>query len=259
MISHLFHQVEGRMDEWSSLAATVLSRLAQNTAVITVPKTADCQLRHMELVSIQDSLVLLLLVLRGARIKQQLFNLDKPLSQAELTAISAKMNAAYVGSSASQIESKELDLNSLEHTIRENLVKMMETEDEQSGDQSYLEGLHFLLNQPEFVHNQRILSVMELLEQRAMLGTIIPKPQKGPQVRVVIGSENQAEVAHDCSLVISRYGLPGEASGNIVVVGPTRMDYPRIMSAVSYISMLLSGLVAELYGINPPAPENPGT
>lgn len=259
MISHLFHQVEGRVDEWSSLAATVLSRLAQNTAVITVPKTADCQFRHIELVSIQDPLVLLLLVLRGARIKQQLFNLENPLSQAELTAISAKMNAAYVGSSASQIESKELDLNSLEHTIRENLVKMMQTEDEQSGDQSYLEGLHFLLNQPEFVHNPRILSVMELLEQRAMLGTIIPQPQKSSHVRVVIGSENQAEVAHDCSLVISRYGLPGEASGNIVVVGPTRMDYLRIMSAVSYISILLSGLVAELYGINPPAPENPGT
>ena len=259
MISHLFHQVEGRVDEWSSLAATVLSRLAQNTAVITVPKTADCQFRHIELVSIQDPLVLLLLVLRGARIKQQLFNLENPLSQAELTAISAKMNAAYVGSSASQIESRELDLNSLEHTIRENLVKMMQTEDEQSGDQSYLEGLHFLLNQPEFVHNPRILSVMELLEQRAMLGTIIPQPQKSSHVRVVIGSENQAEVAHDCSLVISRYGLPGEASGNIVVVGPTRMDYLRIMSAVSYISILLSGLVAELYGINPPAPENPGT
>lgn len=257
MISHLFHQVEGRMDEWSSLAATVLSRLAQNTAVITVPKTADCQLRHMELVSIQDSLVLLLLVLRGARIKQQLFSLEKPLTQAELTAISAKMNAAYIGSTASQISSKELDLNSVEQLIKETLVKMMQTEDEQSSGQSYLEGLHFLLNQPEFVHNQRILSVMELLEQRALLGTIIPQFQKGPQVRVVIGSENQAEVAHDCSLVISRYGPPGEASGNIIVVGPTRMDYPRIISAVSYISILLSGLVAELYGINSSASENP--
>jgi heat-inducible transcriptional repressor len=259
MISHLFHQVEGRMDEWLSLAATVLARLSQNTAIITVPKPSDCEFRHMELVSIQDSLVLLLVVLRGARIKQQLFNLEKPLSQAELTAISARMNAAYIGSSAFQIQSKGLDLNSLEQTIRDNLVKIMQTADEQSGGQSYLEGLHFLMNQPEFAHNQRILSVMELLEQRAMLGTIMPQPQEGLQVRVVIGSENQAEVAQDCSLVISRYGLPDEASGNILVVGPTRMAYPRIISAVSYISILLSGLVAELYGINPPAPENPGT
>ena len=259
MISHLFHQVEGRMDEWLSLAATVLARLSQNTAVITVPKPADCYLKHMELVSIQDSLVLLLFVLRGARIKQQLLNLEKPLSQAELTAISAKMNCAFVDLNSSQIRSKELELNNLEHYIRDNLVKMMQAEDEQSGSQSYLEGLHFLLNQPEFAHNQKILSVMELLEQRALLGTIIPKVQEGLQVRVVIGRENQAEVARDCSLVISRYGLPEEASGNIMVIGPTRMAYPRIISAVSYISLLLSGLVAETYGINPPAAENPGT
>ena len=259
MISHLFHQVEGRLDEWLSLATTVLARLSQNTAVITVPKPADCQLKHMELVSIQDSLIMLLLVLRGARIKQQLFPLENPISQPELTAISAKMNMDYFGFSASQIQSKELELSRVEQTIRDNLVKMMQTADEQSGGQSYLEGLHFLLNQPEFIHNQRILALLELLEQRAMLGTIIAQPQKDTQVRVVIGSENQAEVVHDCSLVISRYGLPDEASGNIMVVGPTRMAYPRIISAVSYISILLSGLVAELYGINPPASENPRT
>ena len=157
MISHLFHQVEGRLDEWLSLAATVISRLSQNTAVITVPKPADCQLRHMELVSIQDSLVLLLVVLRGARIKQQLFTLEKPLSQAELTAISAKMNAAYSAPALLRFKSKESRiLNSLEQTCRDNLVKIMQTEDEQERNQSYLEGLHFLLNQPEFSHNRRI-------------------------------------------------------------------------------------------------------
>ena len=56
MINHLFHQVEGRMDEWLSLAASVISRLSQNTAVITVPKPADCQFRHMELVSLSRML-----------------------------------------------------------------------------------------------------------------------------------------------------------------------------------------------------------
>ncbi len=83
-----------------------------------------------------------------------------------------------------------------------------------------------------------------------MLSTILPTTQDNEQVHVVIGSENKAEVAQDCSLVISRYGLPDEASGTIVVVGPTRMAYPRVISAVSYLSVLLSSLVAELYGVN---------
>ena len=250
MISHLFHQVEGRLDEWLSLAATVISRLSQNTAVITVPSTSDCQLRHIELVSIQDSLVLLVLVLRGARIKQQLLTLENPISQADLTAISAKMNQYFVGLTASQIKAKEIPASTLEQKLTDNLIKIMQAEDEREYNQSYLEGLHFMLNQPEFSHSRRIFTIMELLEHRAMLGTILPPEQNDQLVRVVIGRENKAEIAQDCSLVISHYGLLHEASGTIVVLGPTRMDYARVIASVSYLSVLLSGLVAELYGVN---------
>jgi heat-inducible transcriptional repressor len=251
MIRHLFHQVEGRLDEWLSLAASVVARLSQNTAVITVPKPADCQFRRMELVSIQENLVLLVLVLRGLRIKQQLLNLESPVLQPELNAISEKMNHLYASLSSSQIKAKEVQLNPLETQMRDNLIKMMDGEDEMGFNQSYLEGLHFMLNQPEFSHNQRIMAILDLLEHRAMLGSILPVEQSSEQVKVVIGTENQAEVAHECSLVISRYGLPNEAIGSILVVGPTRMPYPKVISAVSYLSALLSGLVGELYGVNP--------
>jgi heat-inducible transcriptional repressor len=253
MIKHLFHQVEGKLDEWLSLAASITSQLSQNTAVITAPKPADCQFRHMEMVSIQDSLVLLVLVLRGARIKQQMLTLESPIDQSELSALSAKMNEVYPGLTASQVKEKGLIGTPVEQMITENVIKIMEAEDNQEFNQSYLEGLHFLLNQPEFAHNHKILAVLELLEHRSMLGSILPAQSLKPEaVRVVIGGENKAEVAHDCSLVIARYGLPAEASGSIVVVGPTRMAYSRVISTISYLSELLSGLVAELYGVNNP-------
>ena len=250
MISHLFHQVEGQMDEWLSLAATIISRLSQNTTVITVPRQADCCYRHMELVSIQDTLVLLVLVLRGARIKQQLMTLDNAVPQSDLSAISAKLNSSFGGMTSAQVKSQKLGLSGLEQQMVDNLIKIMQSEDEQGYNQSYLEGLHFLLNQPEFIRNQRILAIMELLEHRSSLGTILPPAQTNGEVSVVIGSENLAEVAQDCSLVISRYGLPDEANGTIMVVGPTRMAYPKVISAVSYLSLLLSRLVAEVYGVN---------
>jgi heat-inducible transcriptional repressor len=249
MINHLFHQVEGKMDEWLSLAAAVIARISQNTAVITVPKTTDCQFRHMELVSIQEKIVLLVLVLRGARIKQQLLNFETSISQAELSAISAKMNNEYEGLTVSQIKNKSSELTGTEKLINDNLLNILKAEDEQEYNQSYLEGLHFMLNQPEFSHNQKILTIMELLEHRNMLGTILPQEQDNDKIRVIIGSENKAELANECSLVISRYGSE-DASGTIVVVGPTRMAYPRVISAVRFLSVLLSGLVGELYGVN---------
>jgi heat-inducible transcriptional repressor len=250
MISHLFHQVESRMDEWLSLAAATASRLAQNTAVITVPKLADCQFRHMELVSIQERTALMVVVLRGARIKQQLLTLENATTQDELTTIANKLNQMCMGLTASEIKAKALKSSPFEEQITDNLVKIMQIEDEQGYNQSYLEGLHFLLQYPEFAHNERILGIIELLEHKAMLGSLLPEDQGGDEVQVVIGSENKIEVAQDCSLVIGQYGLPHEASGMIVVVGPTRMAYPRVISTVSYLSLVLSGLVGELYGVN---------
>ncbi len=250
MITHLFHQVEGKLDEWLSLAAAVISRLSRNTAVITVPKVTDCELKHIELVSIQDNLVLLVLVLRGARIKQQLITLEKNLTQDELSQTSNKMNRDFAGLTASQIQAKSAQSSPFEEQINQSLIKIMQDEDRQGYDQSYIEGLHYLLNQPEFSHNEKIQAILELLEHRAMLGKIIPVGQEGRQVRVVIGRENTSEMAQECSLVICRYGLINEADGTILVLGPTRMAYPRVISTVSYISVLLSRLVSELYGVD---------
>jgi heat-inducible transcriptional repressor len=73
----------------------------------------------------------------------------------------------------------------------------------------------------------------------------------GSQVQVIIGKENRAENIQKCSVVINRYGLPEEAVGVISVVGPTRMPYARTISAVHYISSVLSRLIAELYGRKP--------
>lgn len=251
MISHLFHQVESRMDEWLSLAASILARISQNTAVVTAPRTSDCQFKHMELVSIQDNLVLLVLVLRGAKIKQQLLTFENQISQTELTQISTKMNAEFEGLTSSQIKRQSEDSLPPNKQIIENLINILKAEDEQKYNQSYLEGLHFMLNQPEFSHNQKMLAIMELLEHRNALGTILPEEPDNEKIQVIIGNENKAELAHNCSLVISRYGLPDEASGTMAVVGPTRMAYPRIIAAVSYLSLLLSKMVGELYGINP--------
>jgi len=265
MISHLFHQVEGRMDEWLSLGANVVSRLAQNTTVITVPRQSESQLRHVELVSIQDNLVLMVVVLRGARIKQQLVNLDHSVAQIELSVLSDKLNQQYAGESVARIKEAGNVMGDLEKQMTENLIKIMQQEGEEEFTQTYLEGLHFMLNQPEFTHtyleclhfmlnqpefthSQRTSAVMEMLEHPAMLRAILPQIQENGQVMVVIGSENKAEVAHDCSLVLSRYGLK-DASGAIIVVGPTRMAYSRVISSVNYLSLLLSHLVAELYGV----------
>ena len=252
LIGHLFHQVERELGEWLSLAATLIAQLAQNMAVVTMPKPVGCQFKHLELVALQDSLALVVLVLRGATIKQQLVTFDQIIFQPELTAITYKLNAAYSGLTSTQIQAKNIDLSPTEQQLADCLIKIMQAEDEQEYEEPYLNGWHFMLNQPEFTRSRRMLALMELVEHRNLLSTIVPHQLPSQGVQVIIGKENKAEAIHDFSVVISQYGLPQEAVGTIGVIGPTRMPYARAISTISYLSSVLSRLVGELYATETP-------
>jgi heat-inducible transcriptional repressor len=248
LIDHLFHQVEDELENWLSLAATMLSRMTQNVAVVSLPRTADARFKHVELVSMQDSLGLIVFVLDGAKVKQQLINFALPVDQSQLTGISNKLNQNYFGLNREQITSAKAGLSPVEKAISDYLVRIMQVEDEKNSEVAYLDGWHFLLNQPEFEQTRQIMALMELAEQRDLLRTISPHGMPDHGVQVVIGKENEAEAIQSYSIVIGRYGLPGEAMGTVGIVGPTRMQYARNLSVVNYLAAVLSELISELYG-----------
>jgi len=248
LINHLFHQVEREFERWLSLAATIIAKLAQNMAVVTKPKPANSQFKHVELVSLEDTLALVVFVLHGVRVKQQLITFDRVIPQSELTSIASKLNAVYAGLTGSQILAKDVGLSPIERQITDCLLEMMQAEDEQEHEEPYLDGWHFMLNQPEFTHSQQILALMELAEHRNLLRIIAPSYLHNYGVRVSIGKENKSEIIRGYSVVQGEFGLPDEAVGTIAVVGPTRMPYARTISTISYLSSVLSALVAELYG-----------
>jgi heat-inducible transcriptional repressor len=248
LIDHLFHQVERKEEDWLRLAATVVAQLARNVAVVSQPVSASSQFKHLELISLQDSLVLVVLVLHGARVRQQLVNVEPVVAQSELSAMANKFNETYSGMTIAQIMARELELSQVEKQIATCLEGLMQAEDEPRCREAYLDGLHFTLNQPEFARTQPVLDLMEMVEHRSLLQTIFPQELGESEVQVVVGMENRAEAIHNCSVVIAEYGLPEEATGIIGVVGPTRMPYARTISAVTYLSSVLGRLVAGLYG-----------
>jgi len=248
LISHTFHQVEKEVEAWVSLTATLLARLAQNVAVVSLPKSTDCKLKHMELISVQDARVLAIVVLEGAKVKQQLVTFDEAVSQSTLTVVSGKLNSEYNGSTARQISGKKLELTPLEKQATDFLIEIMKAEDSQEYQEPYLEGWHFILNQPEFAHSDQMSSLMELVERRGLLKVIVPSRLSQQGVQVVIGKENKDVAIQNCSVVICQYGLPKEATGTIAVLGPTRMPYSRTIPTVYYLSSVLGQLVLGLYG-----------
>jgi len=254
LISHLFHQVEQQLDEWLRLTAALMSQLVHNMAIVTMPRTANCRFNHLELVGLRDSLALLVIIFQGAKLRQQLITFDQIMPQEQLSAIANKLNKEFSGLTRSQISAKENEFVDTEQKVVEPLLKTMQDEDEQNREETYMDGLHFMLDQPEFSENRHLRGLMELVEQRRLVRTILPQEQPGQKVQVVIGKENKEETIQDYSLVISHYGPPDEAIGTVGVIGPMRMPYARTISTVDYLSSVLSELVAELYGREPQPP-----
>ena len=248
MINHLFHQVETRMEEWSKLTATLLANMSQNMSIVATAKSDNCLFKHLELVSIQDSTALLILVLQGAVVRQQLTVFDQPVSQAELSDVSNKLNSIFAGLNNPQIQAKKVELSDLETSVADCIANIMKTEDEIEYEAPYLDGLQFIFNQPEFANARQTTTSLALTENKNLLRVILPDKLTGRGVHVIIGKENKSEAIQNYSVVISQYGLPGEAIGCIAVIGPTRMQYARSIASVDYLAEVLSGLIAWLYG-----------
>jgi len=246
MLSHLFHQVERELEEWNRLAASLLARMVHNVAIVTFPKAEEARFKHLELVALQEFLALLILLLGKAKLKQKLIAFDEAISQEELNAISNKLNTLFQGLTRSQIQAQSLEPSPVEDQVREDLVQIMAGQDEQGYDEPYIEGVRHILAQPEFASSEKALDIMEVLENRTLMRSILAETRAEEGVRVVIGAENKEDAMKRCSVVLTQYGIPGEVSGSLGVVGPTRMQYGRAISAVHYMGSLMSDLVAEL-------------
>jgi heat-inducible transcriptional repressor len=248
MIRHQFHQVTLDVDQWMRLAAAVLARASRNTALVTAPLSPACRFKHLQLVSISDQVALLVLVLQDGTVKQQMLALAQPIAQEELARVSNRLNDSLAGLNLEQIRALTLTLSTFENDVLQIVKNLMRQIDQRTSHDVYRDGIMDILRQPEFSAIERMQALLEMLEQRTLLESMLSEfaPERG--VQVVIGGESQHEELSDYSMVLTRYGLPGEASGIVGVLGPLRMHYARTIGVVRYVSSLLDDLMGRMYG-----------
>ena len=245
LVFQLFQQAQEEMEEWVKVAAALLSRLVRNMAVVTSPKATRHYFKHLDIVSIQDFLALLILVLYETKITQKTLSLNRALPQSELTKLANKFNALYAGIDSSQILASKAELSPEEEQISMSLAEMMAAEDKRAYGKPYLEGLRLLLSQPELFNNPKLPAIVGVLESEDWLEKISYRTLGHGEMRIIIGEENPEAALQDLSLIIGQYGIPDKISGLLGVVGPKRMDYGRSISWLNYLTTLLSNKVTQ--------------
>jgi heat-inducible transcriptional repressor len=244
-IRHQFHQAKLEMSQWMQLAAAVLARSARGAALVTAPQLDQPRIRHLELISTQAHLVLLILVFQGGNVRQRMLTLKEPMDQAVLSQAAARLNNLYSGCDAGSIRTRVVELSDFESDVRNLLVELM-IDDTPPSQEVYRDGLTEVLQQPEFISQNEARALVNAMEEPNFLKDVLSS--RVGTVQVVIGGEGRWRELSSCSMVLARYGVEGFATGTLGILGPTRMPYGRAISAVRYVADLMSDLVSDLYG-----------
>jgi heat-inducible transcriptional repressor len=249
LISHQFHQVRPDVEQWVRLAASVLAHHSRSASLVTTPRSTRALFKHLELISTQGRQVLLVLVLMGGEVRQQMLTLASNVPELQLAETAQEITRACQGKDASAVGAQAQRFPTLGQEITRLVAEIMSRADAVSSGEVYHDGLANMLSQPEFGDSEALRQSLRLLEEGSFLEEVMAKalsPAVGG-VQVVIGGEGAWEELKDCSMVLARYGAPGYATGALGVLGPIRMAYGRTISAVRYVAGLMSDLVVDAY------------
>jgi len=252
MIMHQFHQIRLNLDQWMELTAAVLAQAAQAASLVTPPHSVRAQFKHLELISTHETLCLMILVLRDGSVHQEMLGVTSDLDQLALSAVSNQLNVLLADMTADDIVKSQhpelLALTGWKREVLTRVTQLMVAAEERAVDQIYRDGLMNIFSEPEFQDIGRSMHVMDMIERRHLLQRILGRTLNTTGVQIIIGGEGPYDELYDVSLVLSPYGIPDRASGVLGVLGPTRMQYGRAISAVRYVAQMLNSLVTEVYG-----------
>jgi heat-inducible transcriptional repressor len=247
--SHQFYQARADVEEWVRLAASVLAHHSRAASLVTAPHTTRAVFKHLELILTQGRQVLLVLVLQGGDVRQQMLTLASEVPQRQLAETAAEITLTCLDKDSAGVLSQAGRFSALGQEVTRLVADVMSRADAVSSGEIYHDGLANMLSLPEFADSEAVRQSLRLLEERSFLEEVMAKalnPTVGG-VQVVIGGEGAWEELKDCSMVLARYGAPGFATGALGVLGPIRMAYGRTISAVRYVAGLMSDLVIESY------------
>jgi heat-inducible transcriptional repressor len=238
-----FDEARLDMSQWMQLAAAILARTSRGASVVTAPHARANRFKHLQLISTQGRLVLLILVLNSGDVQQQLLTLAEPLSQARLSGAASHLNILFANATYDEISTRINALDTLEFEVSKLILDILQRSDERHISDFYRDGLVNL------IEDEGTRSAVRVLEERTLLANVISQTQLPDVsgVQVMIGGEGRWEELKDCTLILARYGVADDFSGTVAVIGPTRMPYGRNLAAVRYVADLMSGLVYEYY------------
>jgi heat-inducible transcriptional repressor len=228
-------------------ATLLLSSITQLAAVIALPKRNRIELRQVEFLALGANRVLVILILNNREVQNRVIYTDRIYTPNELLQAANYLNAHYSGKSLLMIRKELLaaireDQDTMAQLLQAavDVGKKAFTTDEQNKDY-IMAGQNNLLNyKNKTIDPAQCRALFDMLTQKQEILNLLEHALQAEGVQIFIGKESGYEILGDCSIVTTSYSIDGQLVGSLGVVGPSRMQYERVISAVDVTAKLLS-------------------
>lgn len=248
--------LEIKINELSQLvrqASMIMSRTTRYTSMAITPMVRRSVVKAVQVVPIDTGKALVVVVANVGVVRNCIIRVPENMTSDNLTSISNILNEKLSGLSTGQINSliareieREVDFNKeLLKPVFEGVNHCIEQVDD---SEIYLEGATNIFNFPEFRDIMKAKEFLSMLDTKDILCKLLNIGSWNEEIRISIGTENEIDEIKDCTLITATYKFNNEIIGSIGVIGPTRMEYPRVISSLDFIRERINYEINKLMG-----------
>jgi heat-inducible transcriptional repressor len=245
-------------DRLMERTSQLLSALSNNVGIVVSPSLANDRLQHIEFVNLSDNRILVVLVAAPNIVHNRIIRTNAPFTKEELEKTANYLNAEFVGKSLAEIRAEILKLMHEEKALFDKLLQTavilcsqsIEDEEDSAGE-VFVDGTSNILTKRDFADLERLRGLLSTIGEKSRLLQILNEcvardASAQGSVQVVIGSENRTPSLQNCTLISAPYRVgDSSAVGTLSVLGPTRIEYARMISIVSYVARTLEKVMSK--------------
>ena len=229
-------------------AASVLSDATQYTSVIVAPKLGTLRIKHIQLVPVADRTALMIIVTNVGIVKDAVIRVPEGLDADDLYSISRMLTQKLADKPLEAVRQtfSELlrDAEQNRRLLGETLQVIEKKLESEDSDDIIIGGSAKLLDYPEYSDVCKAKNFLAVLESKDTVRRLV-KRDGGLEITIRIGPENDVPEMKDCSIVTANYRVGGHSNGTLGIIGPTRMNYNRVIAVLDYMARALSDVLSE--------------
>ena len=246
VIDELFSNADIRREEAITQAMNLLSQLTNYTTIALGPSAYGSKIKKIELIPLHEETCILLIVTNQGHVESKQIIVPENTSLEDMKRVIEVFNEILYECPISQVSEKlkyEINTSKIKDIITYNqtiIDTFLEAFTKFTQSKYYLSGKNNMLYQPEFSDLQRVRELLTFFEKNDIFKLVENTQNQGLSVR--IGKENQVRAMRDCTVITVPYDLNDTESGTIAIVGPTRMEYQKVIPLVKYLASHMSKL-----------------